>query len=101
MADYITADEFLTTLPEDLQKKVIEGGEELIAKYTLQQIRLQSRLTQKDVASRLGISQPSVSTLEERYSEAKISTLKRYCEAMGAVMIISIAAQDGTTYTLP
>lgn len=45
MADYITADEFLTTLPEDLQKKVIEGGEELIAKYTLQQIRLQCSAT--------------------------------------------------------
>ena len=100
MNDYVTADEFLATLPEDIQQEVIEGGEKLIAEYTLQQIRQRSRLTQKDMASRLGISQASVRTLEERYSEAKISTLKRYCEAMGAVMTISITAKDGTTYAL-
>ena len=101
MNDYVTPDQFLANLPEDIQKEVIEGGEKQIAEYTLQQIRQHSRLTQKDMASRLGISQPSVSSLEERYSEAKISTLKRYCEAMGAVMTISITTKDGTIYTLP
>lgn len=101
MNDYVTADEFLATLPKNLQKEVIEGGEKLIAEYTLQQIRKQSRLTQKDMAFRLGVSQPSVSNLEERYSDAKVSTLKRYCAAMGAEMIISIKAEDGKTYALP
>ncbi len=100
MNHYITADEFIATLPEELQKEVIEGGEKLIAQYILQQIRQRSRLTQKDVASRLGISQSSVSQLEECYSEAKTSSLKRYCETMDAKMTISITAQDGTTYTL-
>ena len=101
MNEYVTADEFLATLPEDMQKEVIEGGEKLVGEYTLQQIRQHSCLTQKDMASRLGISQASVRSLEELYSEAKISTLKRYCEAMGAVMTISITTKDGTIYTLP
>lgn len=101
MNDYTTADKYLTTLPEHLQREVVEGGDRLVAQYTLEKIREQSHLTQQDVASRLGISPAEVSSLEERYTEATISTLKRYCEAVGAELTISIKAKDGTTYALP
>lgn len=100
MNEYTTADEFLTTLPEHLQREVMEGGDQLVAQYKLEKIREQSHLTQQGVASRLGVSPAEVSSLEERYSEATISTLKRYCEAVGAKMTISIKAKDGTTYAL-
>ncbi|MBS5492934.1 MAG: helix-turn-helix domain-containing protein [Sutterella wadsworthensis] len=75
MKDYISADEYLATLPAERQKDIIEGGNRLIAQYTMQDIRRASNITQKAVAARLGISQASVSSLEERYSEAKVSTL--------------------------
>lgn len=101
MNDYITVDQFLSTLPEELQREVVEGGDRLVAQCTLERIREQSHLTQQDVASRLGVSPAEVSSLEARYSEATISTLKRYCEAVGAELTISIKAKDGTTYALP
>lgn len=102
MKEYITADAFLATLPEDLQREVEEGGgEQLVAQYALETIRGQAHLTQQDVASRLGVSQAEVCSLEERYAEATVSTLKLYCDAVGAEMTISIKAQDGTTYALP
>ena len=75
MKDYISADEYLATLPAECQKDIIEGGTRLIAQYTMQDIRRASNITQIAVAARLGISQASVSSLEERYSEAKVSTL--------------------------
>ena len=101
MNDYITVDQFLSTLPEHLQREVVEGGDQLVAQYMLEIIREQSHLTQQDVASRLGISPAEVINLEKRYTEASISTLKRYCEAVGAELTISIKAKDGTTYALP
>lgn len=101
MKDYITADEYLASLPEELQKEINEGAEKLIAEYTLQQIRKQSDLTQTEVASRMGISQPSVSHLEEHYDDSKISTLKRYCQAIDAVLNISITTKKGKIYSLP
>lgn len=101
MKEYITAGAFLATLPEDLQREVEKGGEQLVAQYALETIRGQAHLTQQDVASRLGVTQAEVCSLEERYAEATVSTLKRYCEAVGAEMTISIKAKDGTTYALP
>ena len=101
MNDYITVDQFLSTLPEHLQREVVEGGDQLVAQYTLEKIREQSHLTQQDVASQLGVSPAEVSSLEARYSDATISTLKRYCEAVGVEMTISIIAKAGRTYALP
>ena len=100
MNDYTTADEYLTTLPEHLQREVVEGGGKLDAQYMLEKIREQSHLTQQNVASRLGVSPAEVSSLEERYTDAAISTLKRYCEAIGVELTISIKAKDGTTYVV-
>lgn len=68
--------------------------------YALKQIRKEAGLTQKDVARHLGITQPTVSYLEDRYAEARVSTLKRYCEAIGAELTITIATNDGKTYAL-
>lgn len=98
--NYITVDQFLSTLPEHLQREVVEGGDQLVAQYMLEKIREQSHLTQQDVASRLGVSPAEVSSLEELYTEATVSTLKRYCEAVGAELTISIKAKDGTSYAL-
>nr|CRY94800.1 hypothetical protein [uncultured prokaryote] len=101
MNDFANVEQLLVEMPEERRQKIEEGTQKLITEYTLQQIRKQSQLTQTDMASRLGVSQSSIRNLEEHYGEAKVSTLKRYCAAMGAVMTISITAQDGTTYTLP
>lgn len=101
MNNFANVEQLLVGMPKERRQKIEEGAQKLIAEYTLQEIRKRSLLTQKDMASRLGVSQPSISNLEEHYGEAKVSTLKRYCEAMGAAMSISIVTNDGTVFYLP
>lgn len=101
MSEYANAEELLKSLPEDRRQRIEEGARMLAGGCALKQIRKEAGLTQKDVASRLGITQPTVSSLEDRYAEARVSTLKRYCETLGAELTITIATKDGKTYALP
>jgi len=65
------------------RKKIFARAAALIAEEkTLQELRQAHKLTQKRIASVLGIGQDSVSRLEQR-SDLLISTLRGYVEAMG------------------
>ena len=71
------------------RKKLVEArAVELIAKETsLQKLRKAHKLTQVQMAKKLGIGQDGVSRLEQR-SDLLISTLRSYVEAMGGKLSI-------------
>lgn len=54
--------------------------------------RKESKMTQKDIAEKMGVAPPSVSRLENALVTGKnspsIATLKRYAEAMGKTLKI-------------
>lgn len=53
-------------------------------------------LSQSDVATRMGTSQPAVARLESGRSDTRMSTLARYAEAVGTTIGFAIAeAEDG------
>lgn len=58
--------------------------EDLVAK--LVQTRLSMELTQKDMAERMGITQPVVSEFERCGAAPKVSTVVRYAEALGGTL---------------
>lgn len=58
-------------------------------------LREELELSQVELAKRLGISQPSVANLEKRGQEIKLSSLKRYIEAMGGKLTLDIQLADG------
>lgn len=65
------------------REKIAARAAALIAEEkSLQELRRAHKLTQTDIAGRLGIGQDSVSRLEQR-SDLLISTLRAYVEAMG------------------
>lgn len=65
------------------RKKVEKRAAELIAEeMTRQELRLARKRTQVQVAKALGITQDSVSRLEQR-SDLLLSTLRSYVEALG------------------
>ena len=53
-------------------------------------------LSQVEMAKRLGISQPSVANLEKRGAEIKLSSLKRYVEAMDGKLSLDVRLPDGS-----
>ncbi len=66
-----------------------------IFELRLSQLRQTVEMSQHDLASALGISQPSVANLEKRGHEVKISSLKRYIEALGGKLSLDVEMPDG------
>lgn len=61
----------------------------------LVQIRISRGLTQPQVAKRLGISQQAVSKLESYSSDPRLSTIRRYANAVEALVAHVVEADEG------
>ena len=88
--DMKTFDELMAELPKERQEKIHQMAEEMMIDLQLQHIREELQLTQKQMAEALGIAQPSVVALEKRGKDIKLSSLKRYIEAMGGKLSLSV-----------
>lgn len=53
---------------------------------TLVAIRRDKNLTQSEIAARMGVTQPAVARFERPDSDPKLSTIRRYALAVGAVI---------------
>ena len=79
----VNVDEKIRKLSSAQRKKVEVRAAELMAEeMTLRELRHARKLTQVRVARKLGITQDSVSRLEQR-SDLLLSTLRKTVEAMG------------------
>ncbi|HAT8252101.1 TPA: helix-turn-helix domain-containing protein [Legionella pneumophila] len=74
-------------MSEKAQKEVEEKTNLLLKEALLHEIREQLDITQEDMALRLKTKQANVSRTERR-KDMKLSTLKRYVEAMGGELDI-------------
>ena len=75
--------------------------QKIIAAEGLQQIREANHMTQKQVAEVLGVTQPAISNLEERFMDAKISTLRNYFEALKTKAYLVAETASGMRIQLP
>lgn len=83
-----TLDQKFNELGPERRKTVEARAAALIAEeMSLRELRRAHRLTQKRMATKLGIGQEGVSRLEQR-SDLLISTLRGYIEAMGGSLSI-------------
>jgi transcriptional regulator with XRE-family HTH domain len=73
---------------EAAEVAAIERDMDLIE--TLVQLRRDQKLTQEQVADRMGISQPTVSDFERLGGDPHLSTIRRYAHAVGAHLVTSV-----------
>lgn len=73
----------------------VTAGKSLQA--SLQVIRGEMHLSQKAIADVIGISQPAIAQIEQRGNDVKLITLKRYIEAMGGKLSLSIELPEGNS----
>ena len=52
-------------------------------------------LSQAEVAERMGTSQPAIARLESGSTNARLSTLTRYAEALGCAVSLSLVDRTG------
>lgn len=64
--------------------------DELVLETGLQLIREELNVSQKMLAANPEISQPAVTQIEQRGNDIKLATLKRYIEAMGGKLRLTI-----------
>lgn len=82
----ITHDEFLKSLPPERQAEIKAMAEKLIAEEkTLRQIRQAREYSQVTLSELLGMNQGDLSRFERR-TDAYLSTIRRYIEAMGGTL---------------
>jgi transcriptional regulator with XRE-family HTH domain len=89
----------LSELMKKINPTVLEAAkakaDQEIFELRLAQLRQTVEMSQHDLAVALGISQPSVANLEKRGNEVKISSLKRYIEALGCKLSLDVEMADG------
>lgn len=66
---------------------------------SLVDLRKEQGLKQKDIADRLGISQPAVAAFERYDSDPKLSTVRRYAHAVGALVAHAVELDKGQLAT--
>jgi transcriptional regulator with XRE-family HTH domain len=87
--------DMLASRSPESQKRIQEMAEDMLLESRLYELRESLNISQQDLARNLGISQPSVVAIEQRGNELKISTLKRYVEAMGGTLRLDVELPGG------
>ena len=87
--------DLLAERSSESQKRISEAADEMLLEVKLYALREQLAMSQAAVAKAMGISQPSVVAIEQRGNDIKLSTMKRYVEAMGGKLRIDVELPDG------
>ncbi|EGK07210.1 helix-turn-helix domain-containing protein [Psychrobacter sanguinis] len=90
-----TLQELLAERSLDSQARIQQLAEQLFLENQLYRIREELEISQKELAKTLGIKQPSLSAIENRGNDLKISTMKKYVEAMGGKLRIDVELPTG------
>lgn len=80
--------------PED-QTDIWKMAQVMVLETGLQLMREELSLSQKQVAEKMGVSQPAVAAIEQRGNDLKLLTLKRYIEAMGGQLSLLVQLPEG------
>ena len=90
-----TLQELLAERSLDSQARIQQMAEQLFLENQLYRIREELEISQKELAQTMGIKQPSLSAIENRGNDLKISTMKKYVEAMGGKLRIDVELPTG------
>ena len=90
--------EILAQEKPEVVKKARDIASEMLLNIHLAELREKVQLTQNDVASAMGVKQPTVAGMEKNGQDIKLSTLKKYIEAAGCKLKLDIEMSDGSHY---
>jgi transcriptional regulator with XRE-family HTH domain len=80
----VSLKEMMARRPLEERRRIEKRAKELIAEeMTLRKLRKEFALTQERVAERMGVEQETVSRIEQQRTDVKLSTLKKYINALG------------------
>lgn len=91
---FISSDEYEERLAEEEQATIQEKAREMYTELKLEQLRRQFRVSQKELAGKMQITQSQVSKIENNQN-LEIRTLRRFLNNLGLEMVIYAKKEDG------
>ncbi len=96
----LTVDEFLEKHPEVTPEAMEEAHGrtlEYVKAYELSQARKRAKVTQVQLAERMGVSQKRISSIENgKLDSARLGTLRRYVDGLGGELKVIAKFPDKT-----
>ena len=68
----------------------------MLLELRLSEVRRLVEMTQAEMAEALGVKQPTIAGMEKGGQDLRLSSLKRYVEAIGGKVRLDIELPDGT-----
>ena len=91
--------EIRARLPKRVRDAARGKAEDVLLKMAIDQLRMEAGLTQAALAKKLGVSQPTVSSLKGR-KDMRVSTLRRLVRACGGTLRVSAQMPGGKSHNL-
>ena len=77
------------------QERIAEKVEVLRQAVALSMLREELNLSQAELASVMGVKQPTIAKMEQADNDPRLSTLKRYVVALGGELSIDVKLPTG------
>lgn len=87
--------ELLAKESPEMQARVAERVEEASIQIALAALRDELNISQTELATLMGIKQPSVARIEQADNDPRLSTLKRYVQALGGELSLDVTLPTG------
>jgi DNA-binding XRE family transcriptional regulator len=76
-------------IPRDQRAAVKRRSDNIVIGQKLRMLREKGKLSQADIAERMGLKQPAIARLE-RQSDVKLSTLQEWAMATGGELVLAV-----------
>lgn len=93
-----TLQEILANENPETDAQAPELAAEMSSNIHLAELRERAALTQSELASAMGVKQPTISGMEKAGQDIKLSSLKKYIEAAGGTLRLDIEMPDGSHF---
>ena len=93
-----TLEEILENEKPEIVANAKVKAELMLLDIHLAELRKRVGCTQAFVADAIGVKQPTVAGMERQGQDIRISSLKKYIEAVGGKMSIDVELPDGSHY---
>ncbi|QGG12574.1 helix-turn-helix domain-containing protein [Citrobacter braakii] len=90
-----TLEELMAKQSPESQERIAEKVEVLRQVIALNMLREELNLSQAELASAMGVKQPTIAKMEQADNDPRLSTLKRYVTALGGELSIDVKLPTG------
>jgi DNA-binding XRE family transcriptional regulator len=94
-------DKLLANEKPEVVRRARAKADDVLLEIRLNEVRALLQKTQKDMAEAMGVTQPTIASMEKAGKDLRLSSVKRYIESAGATVRLDIELPDGTHHAIP